>query len=64
MLQAVYAQNLLHPHIKGVLGNLANVYEDQGRRNEALAVRERIEQNNETDPRSDRVASSSVCAVV
>ncbi len=47
MLRIVYSQNSLHPHIRKVLHSLADVYEDQGRQDEATAIR-RNERNNET----------------
>ncbi len=39
MLQIVYARDSQHPQIVQLLCDLADVYEDQGRRDEALAIR-------------------------
>ncbi len=55
MLRIVHAENLLHPHIRAVQSELAEVYEDQGRRDEALAIRE---QNNEIVETSSGEVSS------
>ncbi len=59
MLRTVFAQNTLHPLVSKVLCYLAEVYEAQGRKDEALAIRERNQQNNETKKRSDHGSESS-----
>ncbi len=52
LILIVRTRNSLHPLITAVLDNLAGVYEDQGRRDEALAIQERNEQITETSERS------------
>ncbi len=44
MLRIVHGRNSQHPHINAVLLKLADVYEDQGRREEALAIRQQNKQ--------------------
>ncbi len=50
MLQIVYGRNSTHPLIIAVVSKLADVYEDQGRQDEATAVRDR---NRKIDEASD-----------
>ncbi len=40
MLRIVHGRNSSHPDIKGLVSSLAGLYDEQGRGNEALAVRE------------------------
>ncbi len=60
MLRTVHARNLQDPNITVVADDLADIYEDQGRRDEALAIRLRYEENTDTDRRSGGIASSYV----
>ncbi len=50
MLRILHVRNSLHPHIMCVLSALAEVYEDQRRRDEALG---NLERDTETDETSD-----------